>query len=77
MTLLEKMTLAETLAAQLGIGKAELYSRIGINTSQWSRWRSGETSPRYKHAVALDAEIQRMTSRWETLGLDTSTQGSE
>ena len=69
MTLQEQMDELETLADSLGIGRYQLYGRIGVSASNWSRWKSGEHHPSYRKLAALQrvlGELKRETENGPT-----------
>ena len=35
----------EAIARTCGIGKMEIYRRLGVNASTYTRWRKGELTP--------------------------------
>ena len=58
--LTEKIAKAEALANELGLGQYQLYQRLGVNASTWSRWKRELQEPKYAQVLALDSVIEDM-----------------
>lgn len=50
----------EALAKAAGVGKMEIYRRLGVQPSTYSRWRKGELTPSLQNWAKVDQLMKQL-----------------